>query len=472
MRRNGREMGTIRVLQMAISFFLIAAQYFTQMCSSWEIGQALESVRRRSSHSGIYRSGLKEPGMETGSDIFTANQLLVNVDEFGAVGDGYTDDTQAFMTAWNEACSSGPSILLVPRGNAYLVKPLNFSGPCQYPLTVQISGTIIAPEDPSVWEDLKSNHWLLFHGINDLTIGGGGLIYGSGEKWWASSCKINKTNPCRSAPTAVTFDSNNYLVVRNLIVKNSQQIHITFKNCVVVEASNLQVTAPEHSPNTDGIHISASTYVVVTNSIIGTGDDCVSIISDSFNIVIRNVNCGPGHGISIGSLGKGNSEAHVADVMVDGVFIHDTTNGLRIKTWQGGSGYCQGIRYQNVRMKNVSYPIIIDQYYCDSPTTCENQTSAVEVSEVWYDSISGTSATEEAIRFACSDSVPCENILLKDIDLTLNSGDAAVSFCESAIGFSFGSVTPPPCFEDYAPQTYQREGIIEQVVNSLRREEF
>lgn len=465
-------MGTIRVLQMAISFFLITAQYFTQMCSSWEIGQAFESLGRRSSHRGIYRSGPKEPGMEVGSDIFTANRLVVNVDEFGAAGDGYTDDTQAFITAWNEACSSGPSILLVPRGNYYLVKPLNFSGPCQYPLTVQISGTIIAPEDPSVWADLKSNHWLLFHGIDDLTVRGGGLIYGSGEKWWAASCKINKTNPCRSAPTAVTFDSNNYLVVRNLIVMNSQQIHITFKNCVVVEASNLEVTAPEHSPNTDGIHISASTYVVVTNSIIGTGDDCVSIISDSFDIVIRNVNCGPGHGISIGSLGKGNSEAHVADVLVDRVFLHDTTNGLRIKTWQGGSGYCQGIRYQNVHMENVSYPIIIDQYYCDSPTTCENQTSAVEVSEVWYDSISGTSATEEAIRFACSDSVPCQNILMKDIDLTLNSGDPAASFCESVTGFSIGSVTPPPCFEDYAPQIYQGEGIIEQLVNPSLKEEF
>lgn len=37
---------------------------------------------------------------------------------------------------------------------------------------------------------------------------------------------------------------------------------------------------------------------------------------------------------SIGSLGKGNSEAHVADVLVDRVFLHDTTNGFRIKTWQ------------------------------------------------------------------------------------------------------------------------------------------
>lgn len=321
---------------------------------------------------------------------------------------------------------------------------------------------------------MKSNYWLLFHGINDLIIdgGGGGLIYGSGEKWWAASCKINKTNPCRSAPTALTFESNNNLIVSNLIVKNSQQVHISFRKCVGVEANYLRVTAPEHSPNTDGIHITASTYVTVMNSVIGTGDDCVSIVSDSFDIQIQNVNCGPGHGISIGSLGKGNSEAHVADVTVDGVYIHDTTNGLRIKTWQGGSGFAQGIRYQNVYMRNVSNPIIIDQYYCDSPTPCANQTSAVEVSDVWYDTISGTSATEEAIRFACSDSVPCENIVLRDIHLRLNSGDAAASFCESVMGFSFGYVIPPSCFEDYAAHFHQREGIIEQVVNPLSKDEL
>lgn len=111
-------------------------------------------------------------------------------------------------------------------------------------------------------------------------------------------------------------------------MKNSQQAHITFKNCVVVESSNLEVTTPKHSPNTEGIHIAASTYVIVTNSLIRVGDDCVSIVSDSFDIVIWNVNCGPGHEINIGGLVKGNSESHVVDVLVDEDFLHGITNGL------------------------------------------------------------------------------------------------------------------------------------------------
>jgi len=94
-------MGAIRVLQKAISFFLIVAQYSTPICSSSEMDQTLEymdqtleSITTSSSHSGIYRSGLKEPGMEIGSDTFDPDRIVVSVDDFGAVGDGYTDDTE------------------------------------------------------------------------------------------------------------------------------------------------------------------------------------------------------------------------------------------------------------------------------------------------------------------------------------------------------------------------------------------
>lgn len=38
--------------------------------------------------------------------------------------------------------------------------------------------------------------------------------------------------------------------------------------------------------------------------------------------------------VSIGSLGSGNSEAHVSDINVYGAKFYGTTNGLRIKTWQ------------------------------------------------------------------------------------------------------------------------------------------
>lgn len=55
------------------------------------------------------------------------------------------------------------------------------------------------------------------------------------------------------------------------MVLNSQQMHMAFTSCDRVAASHLRVLAPGSSPNTDGIHISASTRVQIKNSVIGTG---------------------------------------------------------------------------------------------------------------------------------------------------------------------------------------------------------
>lgn len=64
------------------------------------------------------------------------------------------------------------------------------------------------------------------------------------------------------------------------------------------------------------------------------GDDCVSVQTGCSNILVHNVNCGPGHGISIGSLGKQNTKACVSNVTVRDVTIQNTLTGVRIKTWQ------------------------------------------------------------------------------------------------------------------------------------------
>ncbi|KAB1218677.1 hypothetical protein CJ030_MR3G026557 [Morella rubra] len=367
--------------------------------------------------------------------------------EFGAQGDGLRDDTKAFRDTWELACSfSGRTRIVLPAGNTFLIHPIDIAGPCQSKITLQICGTVVAPEDPGAWHGLNPHKWLYFHGVNHLTIEGGGAINGMGQEWWARSCKTNSTNPCKHAPTAITFHRCKYLNVKNFLVVNSQQMHMAFTKCRRVAASNLKVVAPAHSPNTDGIHISASKGVVVKDSIIRTGDDCISIVSNSSHIRISNIICGPGHGISIGSLGKSNSWSQVQHVMVDGAFLSNTKNGLRIKTWQGGSGFASEISFQNVVMENVSNPIIIDQYYCDSRVPCANQTLAVKVENVSFMRIRGTSATEEAIKFECSDHSPCEGLYLEDIQLVSYSGGITRSLCWEAYGFSSGFVDPPACF--------------------------
>lgn len=60
-------------------------------------------------------------------------------------------------------------------------------------------------------------------------------------------------------------------MVQNLNIQDAQQIHVSFEKCNDVQASGLTVAAPENSPNTDGIHVTRTQNILITNSVIGTG---------------------------------------------------------------------------------------------------------------------------------------------------------------------------------------------------------
>ena len=85
------------------------------------------------------------------------------------------------------------------------------------------------------------------------------------------------------------------------------------------------------------------------------------------------VTCGPGHGISVESLGKYQSEEPVSRIRVTGATLSNTDNGVRIKTWPASSsGVASDILFKDVVMNNVANPIIIDQNYCPN-SQCSNR---------------------------------------------------------------------------------------------------
>nr|DAD29108.1 TPA_asm: hypothetical protein HUJ06_030576 [Nelumbo nucifera] len=338
----------------------------------------------------------------------------------------------------------GPSVLDIPP-KTFLLNPVTFKGPCNSTnVQVQISGNIVAPVDASAWnKDADKGHWILFDSINGLVISGSGEINGQGSYWWNCRSDVNFSK-CSSTPdAALEVRSCNNSQLKGLNFVDSPRMHVVFNHCVNVQISQITATAPKDSPNTDGIHIAGCQYVEVMNSIIQTGDDCISIETGSSNIYINGVKCGPGHGISVGSLGDSGEEDSVEQVVVSNCNFNGSMNGVRIKTWQGGSGYARGIKFQNINVNNVDHPIVIDQYYCGG-NHCKNETSAVKVSNVSFINIHGTSTREDAISLACSQTVACTDILLENIQLTtLVPGKNATSYCLNAHGTAKASVEPP-----------------------------
>ncbi|KAM6570410.1 hypothetical protein CsatB_018395 [Cannabis sativa] len=95
-------------------------------------------------------------------------------------------------------------------------------------------------------------------------------------------------------------------------------------------------------------------------------------------------------------------------------------------------------------MHNVQNPIIIDQNYCDRRRmVCKQEESTVQVSDVLYQNIKGTSATQVAIMFDCSQSHECENIILQDVELQLPQHRVhAEALCNNVDLTHIGRVTP------------------------------
>ncbi|CAI5969379.1 unnamed protein product [Closterium sp. NIES-64] len=193
--------------------------------------------------------------------------------------------------------------------------------------------------------------------------------------------------------------------------------HMNIKDLAGAWIHDISTSTPFNSPNTDSLHLTRTTDVLVEDYSSHGGDDNVSIVGGCRNITIRNVVATAGHGISIGSLGLGGSMACVSDIRVQNVQLAALSNGLRIKTYQGGQGAVWNIHYENVTMQDVKYPIIIDQYYCDTAFACPIQQSAVAIFNITYRNVQGTTNGTRGITFNCSASVPCQQIHLDNINI-------------------------------------------------------
>ncbi|KAJ4838700.1 hypothetical protein Tsubulata_003138 [Turnera subulata] len=371
---------------------------------------------------------------------------VYNVINYGATGNGKTDDSQAFLKAWRDVCSSAGAavpVLLVPGGRTYLLTNIEFTGPCRSKsIHVQIQGTLLAPRSMNLYRN--KDKWIRFMDINSLVVDGGGVIDGQGFEWW-NACE-GSGHSCDDRPTALLFHNCNNLQLNGLKHVNSAKNHISINGCQGVTFSNLQIVAPKDSPNTDGIDISKSQQINIQNSVIATGDDCIAINGFCSDINITGVTCGPGHGISIGSLGKNGIYETVEQVHVKDCVIRETQNGARIKTWQGGSGYVRKVTFENITIIAAKNPIIIDQNYDAMEIDGQKSSSGLQITDITYRGIHGSSAVADAISFNCNNANGCTNIVLDNVKLTsISPGKRAIASCKDVSGRSISSFPTVPC---------------------------
>ncbi|XP_076890697.1 exopolygalacturonase-like [Bidens hawaiensis] len=281
------------------------------------------------------------------------------------------ETSDTLETKWNNACASGSGKFVLSTGNSP-IGPLTFRGPCK--------------------GDKMEVDALAFHNCPGLFLD-----------------RVTSTN--------------------------SQRNHLSKNACDDGTINGIIVIADKDSPNTDGIDITATNGLNIVGGNIGTGDDCIAINAGSFNINITDLHCGPGHGISVGSLGRHNAREYAGSIRVIGATFTNTQNGVRVKIVPGGSGSASEITFSNIEMTNVQNPIIVTHFYCPHQKCDKDEKpiSMVQIKDVTFYDIHGTCTSEDAINIHCAKNPDgCVGITLDKININpANPSGKVGSICKN-----------------------------------------
>lgn len=322
-----------------------------------------------------------------------------NLADFGASAESKTLNTEAFKKAVAAIEQAGGGHLIVPAGT---YRTLSFELTSHMDLHLEAGAVIKASEkfadygisdpneplpaaseqpgsgekgsgektkggDPGVGRD-KLPALITGSKLTDVAITGSGIIDGSGAMFWIWSDKAARRYPPGRRfvprPVLISLTGIERLHIEGITLTNSPSFHLVPRNSKDVTIENIRIVAPSDAPNTDAINVGGQ-RVVIRKCEIDSGDDNVALQSGSSDVLVEDLTCLHGHGISIGSpTDKGLSHVIVRRCSFDG-----TDNGLRIKSYRGRGGEVHDISYSDITMKNVRRPFDINMRYNGNANT-------------------------------------------------------------------------------------------------------
>ncbi len=316
----------------------------------------------------------------------------LSVRDFGAVGDGVTDDTSAIQNTIF-CCPKGGRVL-VPAG-VYAVGPLVLKS--DLTLELQQDAVLLADTnedrypllpgeiaDSATGEMVQVSSWegnpfmcrqsfVSAHHCENIAIVGRGIIDGNAQNstWWQNV----KKRPV-GRPKLVFLNRCENVRFHGILGRNSAcwNFHPFFSRHIGFY--DIAVEAPKDSPNTDGTNPESCHDVEFLGVRYSVGDDAIAIKAGKMYMgmkyqtpatahVVRNCLMEYAHGaVVLGSEMSGG----VKDLTVSQCYFKHTDRGLRIKTRRGRGKYAviDGVEFSNIRMDNVMAPLVMNMFYfCD-----------------------------------------------------------------------------------------------------------
>lgn len=219
----------------------------------------------------------------------------IDVQLFGAIGDGNTVNTSALQDAFDEARSRNGGRVVIPPG-VFVTGSLRIHSNTELYL---MSGAVLqgstdladytfdnpipqSQRDPFDNPAMQDRHLLLLYRAHGVTIRGPGVIDGQGEafwnppadpsvrKWWTHR---NWERPCPMIDIIECED----LRLEGLTIRNSPGWTVELQNCDRVVVHGVTVLNNFWGPNTDAFDIAGSRDVMISDCHVVCGDDAFCV---------------------------------------------------------------------------------------------------------------------------------------------------------------------------------------------------
>jgi polygalacturonase len=316
--------------------------------------------------------------------------------DYGAVGDGKADCTEAFAKAISATHEAGGGRVVVPPGTF-------FTGPIHLKSNVNLhiskDATVRFSVDPNAYlpvvytrfegvECMGRSPLIYAYEQENIAITGEGTLDGqaSDENWWRwkrtqrddvaalrkqgeSGVRVARRVYGRNAklrPNMIQPCKCRNILIEGVTIRNSPMWHIHPVLSANITVRNVRVIG--HGPNNDGCNPESCRDVLIEGCYFDTGDDCIAIKSGrnndgrrvnvpTENVVIRNCKMSDGHGgVVIGSEMTGGAWNIFAENCT--MNSPNLDRALRIKTNSVRGGTAENVYLRNITVGQVAEAVL------------------------------------------------------------------------------------------------------------------
>lgn len=287
-----------------------------------------------------------------------------NILNYGAIGDGKTNDAPAIQKAIDACALAGGGRVLVPSGKTYISGSIILKSNVDF--HIEIGACLKASGNAEDYPDLgykgsltgsmgctMDNPHALIYAIGEanITISGKGTIDGNAEAFMDIITQYHISGIKFPRPKLIFLGNCKHINVHDITLFNASTWVLHPAACEDVNISGIRIICKLNMANSDGIDPDHCKNVRITNCYIETADDCIVLkntkelehFGPTENVVISgctlvSTSCA----VKIGT----ETENDFKNILVDSCIISRSNRGLGIQL--RGKGNVENVRFTNI----------------------------------------------------------------------------------------------------------------------------